>query len=351
MRQALKGIVLACVASVALVTTAAAQSAPKVKVWGASATVEAYHGFLFLGNPLGFYKQEGVDVEFGSAAGSSATLQLVAANQVQIGYLGIDVLMLGKARSPDLPVIALYLQDRGNIYEICAPENSDIKSVKDLKDKTIGVANLASGALPSLRATLSDAGLDPNSSVGLVPVGNGAQAAAALRSNRVQALSLFRAQHALIETLGFKFRCFTREAPSTVLAVNTNFLRDNREAVIKTLRAIAKSSIFAEVNPEATVREHWNLFGKPQGLSEDEALKRGVHVLTSSAKVWKDYRDTSVKWGAMSEKQFVDMQKFLISQKIADKEISIPTIYSNDLIDQINAFDTNAVVEFAKARK
>src|SRR5262245_4082060 len=133
MRQAFKGIVLACVVSVALMATAAAQNAPKVKVWGASATVEAYHGFLYLGNPLGFYKEEGVDVEFGSAAGSSATLQLVAANQVQIGYLGIDVLMLGKARAPDLPVIAVYLQDRGNIYEICAPEDSDIKSVKDLK--------------------------------------------------------------------------------------------------------------------------------------------------------------------------------------------------------------------------
>ena len=47
---------------------------PKVKVWGASATVEAYHGFLFLGIPLGFYKEEGVDVEFGTAAGSAATL-------------------------------------------------------------------------------------------------------------------------------------------------------------------------------------------------------------------------------------------------------------------------------------
>ena len=54
-----------------------------------------------------------------------------------------------------------------------------------------------------------------------MPVGNGAAAAAALRANRVQALSLFRAQHALIETLGFKFRYFTRDAPSAVIIVNT----------------------------------------------------------------------------------------------------------------------------------
>ncbi|MGL4286480.1 MAG: hypothetical protein ACRCVA_09070, partial [Phreatobacter sp.] len=56
-----------------------AQARPKVRLWGASATVEAYHGFLFLGNPLGFFKDDGVDVEFGTAAGSAATLQLIAA--------------------------------------------------------------------------------------------------------------------------------------------------------------------------------------------------------------------------------------------------------------------------------
>ena len=257
--------------------------------------MEAYHGFLFLGIPLGFYKEEGIDVEFGTAAGSAATMQLVAAGQVQMGYIGMDVLILAKARNPNLPVTAVYLHDRGNIYEIVVPEQSDIKQVPDLKDKNIGVANLASGAIPSLRATLSEAGLNPDTSVGLIPVGNGAQAAAALRANRVQALSLFRAQHALIETLDFKFRYFTRDAPSAVIVVNSNFLKENRDTVVKMLRGIAKGSTFAEANPEATVRAFWAMFGKPQGLSEDEAMQRQKHVLSSSAKLWKDYRNTSVR--------------------------------------------------------
>lgn len=342
---------VACIAALALSAPASAQTAPKLKLWGSSATVEANFGPFFLGNPLGFFKQEGVDVEFGSAAGSAATLQLIAANQVQIGNIGMDVLILGKARQPDLPVTAVYLHDRGNMYEICAPDDGDIRAVTDLKDKTIGVANLASGALPSLRATLQDAGMDPNSAVGLVPVGSGAQAAAALKSNRVQALALFRAQHALIETLGFKFRCFSREAPSAVLAVNTNFLRDNRDAVIKTLRSVAKGSIFTEINPEATVRRHWALFGKPQGLSEDEAMKRAVYVVTASAKLWKDYRDPSLKWGAMTDKQWQDMQKFLIDQKVLDKPVPVASLYTADLIEAVNSFDENAVRELATSTK
>lgn len=323
----------------------------KVKLWGASATVEAYHGFLFLGNPLGFFKEEGVEVEFGTAAGSAATLQLVAAGQVQMGYIGMDVLILAKARNPTLPVTAVYLQDRGNIYEIVVPEASDIRSVADLKDKSIGVANLASGAIPSLRATLSDAKLNPDTAVGLIPVGNGAQAAAALRAGRVQALSLFRAQHAVIETLGFNFRYFTREAPSAVIIVNTNFLRDNRDAVVKVLRGVAKASAFAEANPEATVREFWGLFGKPQGLSEDEAMKRQVHVLSSTAKLWKDHKDTSTKWGEMSAGQWEAMQAFLVGQKLLEKPVATDQLFTNDLTAEVNTIDLEPVLKRAQAAK
>jgi NitT/TauT family transport system substrate-binding protein len=348
----LAAFLAACAVALGVLATAPAEAqAPKVKLWGASATVEAYHGFLFLGNPLGFFKDEGVDVEFGTAAGSAATMQLIAAGQVQMGYIGMDVLILGKARNPTLPVTAVYLQDRGNIYEIVVPEDSDIKKVEDLKDKNIGVANLASGAIPSLRATLTDAKLNPDSSVGLIPVGNGAQAAASLRSGRVQALSLFRAQHALIETLGFKFRYFTREAPSAVIAVNTDFLKSNPDAVMKTLRGIAKASAVIEVNPEATVREFWKLFGKPQGLSDEEAMARQKHVLSSTAKLWKDYKDTSVKWGDMNAEQWTRMQDFLVSQKLLDKPVPAETLFTTQLIGGANEFDLAAVVKRAEAMK
>lgn len=328
-----------------------AQAAPKVKLWGASATVDAYHGFLFLGNPLGFYKEQGVEVEFGTAAGSAATLQLIAAGQVQMGYIGMDVLILAKAKNPDLPVTAIYLQDIGNIYEIVVPEESDIKTVADLKDKNIGLANLASGAIPSLRATLAEAKLNPDSSVGMIPVGNGAQAAAALRAGRVQALSLFRAQHALIETLGFKFRYFTRAAPSAIIAVNTNFLRDNPDAVARTLRSIVMASTFAQANPQATVREFWKLFGKPQGLSDDEAMKRSTHVLSSTAKLWKDHKDTATKWGDMTAAQWDGMQQFLVAQKLLEKPGPTAALFSTALIDRVNQVDLAPVLRRAESMK
>ena len=331
--------------------SAFAQALPTVKLWGASATVDAYHGFLFLGNPLGFFEKQGVKVEFGTAAGSAATLQLLASGQVDMGYIGMDVLILAKSRNPDLPVKAVFLQDRGNIYEVVVPADSPIRTVADLKGKNIGVANLASGAIPNLKGMLADAKLNPNTDVTLVPVGNGAQAATALTTGRVQALALFRAQHALVETLGLKFRYFTREAPSAVIAVNTNFLEKNRDAVVRVLRGVAQASAFAQANPEAAVKEFWKIYGAPKGLTEKEAMDRSTHVLTATAKLWKDHKDTATKWGDMNDGIWNGMQTFLIQQQQLTAPVPVRELYTNVLIEPVNTVSIAPALDLAKSYK
>lgn len=332
--------------------TAVAQNMPTVRLWGASATVDAYHGFLFLGNPLGFYEKQGVKVEFGTAAGSAATLQLLASGQVDMGYIGMDVLILAKSRNPDLPVKAVFLQDRGNIYEVVVPADSNIQSVADLKGKNIGVANLASGAIPNLKGMLVDAKLNPNADVVLVPVGNGAQAATALTTGRVQALALFRAQHALIETLGLKFRYFTREAPSAMIAVNTNFLEKNRDSVVKVLRGVALGSTFAQRNPEASVKEFWKLYGTPKGLSEKEAMDRSRHVLSSTARLWKDNKDATTKWGDMDDSTWSKMAQFLIQQQQLTGPVPpLRDLYTSALIDAVNDVSLTPAIDMANSYK
>lgn len=349
MLSKLTRLFVAAALSLASLGAAMAQGMPTVKLWGASATVDAYHGFLFLGNPLGFYEKQGVKVEFGTAAGSAATLQLLASGQVDMGYIGMDVLILAKSRNPTLPVKAVYLQDRGNIYEVVVPADSPIRSVADLKGKNIGVANLASGAIPNLKGMLMDAKLNPNTDVTLTPVGNGAQAATALTTGRVQALALFRAQHALIETLGIKFRYFSREAPSAVIAVNTNFLEKNRDAVIKVLRGVALGSTFAQRNPEAAVKEFWKLHGAPKGLTEKEALDRSTHVLTATAKLWKDNKDSSTKWGDMNDPTWNTMQTFLIQQQQLTAPVPVRELYTNELIDAVNAVNLAPAIDLANS--
>lgn len=350
-RKLAASVLSAAVMAFGATAGATAQSLPKVKLWGASATVEAYHGFLFLGNPLGFFKEQGVEVEFGTAAGSGATIQLIGAGQVDMGYVSMELLMLAKAKNPQLPVTAVYLHDRGNIYELIVPVDSPIKKVEDIKGKKIGVANLASGGVPFTKALAKSVGLDPEKDIELLPVGTGGQAVVALTTARVDALSLFRAQHALLETLGQKFRYFQRESPSAVIAVNSNFLKNNEEAVVKVLRGIAQASAFAEANPDAAVSEFLKLFGKPQGLTEEEARKRGAHIIASTSQLWKDYKDASIKWGAMDDAQWKIIADNLIEQKLLATQVPYASLYTSALIDRVNAVDVSAAVRLATEYK
>lgn len=342
---------LCTLAAAMLAPLAASAQAPPVKLWTSSAIVEVDSAPLFLGKPLGFYAAEGVEVELGSAAGSAATLQLLASGQVDMGHLGMDVMILARAKNPSLPVTAVYLHYRGNIYEIVVPADGDIRTVADLKDKNIGVANLASGAIPSLRATLSEAGLNPDTSVGLIPVGIGAQALAALKSGRVQALALFRAQHAAIEALGTRFRSFTRDAPSTVIAVNDRVLREQPERVAKVLRGVVTASAFAEAYPEATVREFWKLYGRPQGLSEEDALRRSAHVLARTSELWKRTSDGATRWGEMSGADWDAMSGFLVSQKLLASPVPAETLFTTRLLDAVNAIDLGPILKRAAGPK
>ena len=83
-RVGIKAVLAGLALALGCVTGAWAQAPVKVKLLGTSATVEAYHGFMYLGVPLGFYKQNGVDVEFNTIAGSGVGVQLVGTNVAQM---------------------------------------------------------------------------------------------------------------------------------------------------------------------------------------------------------------------------------------------------------------------------
>jgi NitT/TauT family transport system substrate-binding protein len=133
--------------------------------------------------------------------------------------------------------------------------------------------------------------------------------------------------------------------------VNTRVLREQPRTVASVLRGIVAGSAFAQTNPQATVREHWKLFTKPQGLSDEEALRRSSHVLARTAELWKQVNDKDVKWGSMSAADWDRMQQFLVSQKLLEKPVPVDNLFSNILIDQVNEIDLAPVLRLAAERK
>jgi NitT/TauT family transport system substrate-binding protein len=326
---------------------AGAETPVKITFAGSAAVARADQGFMFAGIPTGIYKSLGVDADFVTVAGSAASIQLLAANQAQLAHVGMLELLTAKRTNPNLPVQAVYLQDVGSAYEIVVLEDSAIKSVGELKGKKIGVISLATGAIPVIKAMLHQANVDPNT-VELLPVGVGAQALAALKSDRVQALSLFRGSHAAIENLGVKLRYFTPSVPSSVLAASTSQIDKNRAGLVHALQGVVMNTVYLQTNPAAGVRAFWALLGKPTGdVAKD--LADNSRLITRAAELWKPLRSPG-PYGDMNDKTWLGLLDFMGPSFTFDRG-QIKTVYTSSLIPDVNKADINRALEMARAAK
>jgi NitT/TauT family transport system substrate-binding protein len=322
--------------------SAFAQALTPIKFVGAAAVARADHGFMFVGMTTGFYKELGIQGDFFTTAGSASVIQLIATNQAQLGHCGMQELMGAKQNNPTLPVRAVFLQEVGAGYEIVVPRTAPVQSITELKGKRIGVMSLASGAVPFVKSMLQTASVDP-ASVELLPVGTGAQALAALRSGRVDALSLFRGQHAALENLGIEFRYFTVPYPSSIMLANEIFLKNNQPALVRALQGLVLNQVFMRANPEAAVRSFWQINGRPRE-DEDKALRDGVHLIRRAAELWKK-PDDNRKWGLMTDQDWIQLAKFSAIDVTLQQ---VSSLYTNELIDEINKVDINIALDAAR---
>ncbi len=131
----------------------------------------------------GFFEEEGLEVELKSARGSALGAQLVVTGQADVVHAGTSVGLMVPA-SKGSPLVAFYNMITQNFQMPAVPEDSPIKTLKDLKGKKLGVIGQATATIPIVKAVLEDAGVDPNKEVTFVDVGYGAQAAAALEAGQ-----------------------------------------------------------------------------------------------------------------------------------------------------------------------
>ncbi|MFG1461980.1 NrtA/SsuA/CpmA family ABC transporter substrate-binding protein [Xanthobacter sp. DSM 24535] len=205
-----------------------------------------------------FWKQEGLDVEVIGLSGATAGVQQVASGQVDFATVGGDALLI--ARSKGVKVKAVYTYARKSIYSIVVPQDSPIKTVADLKGKTIGVPDMSAGSVPFSRAVLSSAGVNPQSDVKWLSVGIGGQAANAFRQNVIDAWASWDTVIAGLENNGFKFRVidppWIDEVVGNVIIAREDTIEKKPELVVKVARGIAEASVYGLTNPDAALRNH-----------------------------------------------------------------------------------------------
>ena len=120
-------------------------------------------------------------------------------------------------------------------------------------------------------------------------------------------------------------------------------MKNNREALVKFLRGVAKGTVFALANPEAGVRIHFLVFpnSKPTGVDEQTAFKQALHIF--SARAPSLAKEPSERWGEMSVQSVAATKDFLLKAGLLKKDFNPTDVFTNDLIDAANQFDEQAV--------
>ncbi len=238
--------------AVALVTVLTVHSvhAAESKVRFSVAAVTASYMDEFVAIEKGYHRAEGLTVEMIRAGGGIATQALMAGDLHFSTSAGSALSAM--LRGAEIKVIYTNIDRPG--YQLWSG-NADIKQLKDLTGKRVGVTSRGDTQELSVRLLLRKYGIDANS-VSYMPVGFGAQRLAALQAGSVDAVPLGAGDFAqLKQPKGHMLGDTEKEIRFAYvgLAVASRLLARQPELVEKYLRAVIKGREYARLYREQTI--------------------------------------------------------------------------------------------------
>lgn len=351
-----KAIGLLSLATLALGAFAASAMAETVlRVGWCARTVSSAAAPFAIATKMGWFKEAGFSVELVPLPGSTDCVKFVGTGEVPYALPSIEP--LASLRPQGLKAKVFYTAYQGNIYGPAVPADSPIKTLADLKGKKIGVQAMASAGYPVMRAIAASEGLNPDTDISIIVVGEGAQAAALVRSKQVDALSLYDVQYALIENAGVPLRRIEAKQidryPSNGFIALDETLAKNRTQAVALAQGYAKGTIFAINNPEAAVRILWEVFPLTKATGKDEATALKDDIKTIEARIvnWKLEKAGVTHWGENSMANYDAYLDFLLKWEVIKQKPDVKDVVTNDLLVDIDKFDADAVAAQSKGYK
>ncbi|WP_176053397.1 ABC transporter substrate-binding protein [Paraburkholderia caribensis] len=329
----------------------------KVRIVVGTTMVNISYPYLNLPLALGYWKEEGYDVELVPLAPPAQSIALLIAGKADFGIVNANVLAKAVTLN-DEPVKVAMMTDVVN-WKIGVEATSSVGSLKDLKGKTIGTFGLASGGVALLRATLTENGIDPDRDVHIIAVGGGAPAMQALRSREVQALFFWSSAMASFENAGLKMRYLAAEDWTTLpdfgVSVMQSTVASDPKMVLGISRGIAKATLFAFTNPDCVRRIQWKTWPstKATGSSDDQVLARwDMNTLNGELSPMHTAYDLSggKYYGAVSRAGYDKLQQYMLKTGQIPKIVPVSQYFVDipNLQEKINDFQKEPIIHAAQ---
>ncbi|WP_428667372.1 ABC transporter substrate-binding protein [Reyranella sp.] len=360
----MKGFVVGAAFAAVLLSAfaASAQTPPlkKAKFGVGTLTLNITYPWAMLPPVLGYWKEEGYEIEVFAAQSSLQGIQLMSAGNVDFVEANSAPIMQAAA-DIKIPIKTIMVNTVID-WSLVSAEAGPVQKLSDFKGKTIGVASLGTGGVPLLHAFLQANGLKQDDDYALVAVGGGPGALEALRSNRVQGLMFWGSAITSFEVAGGKFRYFHdpmwRQYPDFSVATLQSTIDRDPKMVEAMVRGGVKASLFAATNPDCVRKIQWAKYPdtKPTGGNEATQIKGDLHRLAGQMDGMKQALDMAggKLWGAATPKNFADLEQVFLETKVLKQKIANPANYLigiPNFFEKVNDFDHAAIVKQAQECK
>ena len=313
-----------------------------------------YHPY-YLADYLGYFEEEGLDVNFEVVRGSSAAVQQLIAGNVDIAHPSGPATAQGV--SEDHCLRQIYSYEHINVFGLSGVADQGIEELTDLNGQTVGISEPSGGEVPLIRAVLADAGLEENVDYTFLPIGEGgAQTVNALQQGDAQAYASSVYDVAAVEAAGVGLNNLMpdrfRYMPSTSIVVTCDTFESEKDMLTGFGRAVAKATVFSQANQKAAyeITETYE-----PTLFENETVARAFWEAANASlqqppdnegKPWGSHHYEGWEVYLESATQGTEEEGALEPEAV---ETVLNETLTEELIPEINNFDEQAVIEEAEA--
>jgi NitT/TauT family transport system substrate-binding protein len=291
-----------------------------------------------LGKQLGEFEKAGVNVEMVDFKGGSQSLTAVLGGSADVVSGYFDHCVNLAAKNQHLQAFVVYDRYPGFALVVSPKHGDKIKSVKDLANMKVGVSAPGSSTDYFLKYILKKNGVDP-ASVGVIGIGLGASAVAAMEQGQIEAAIMLDPAVTLLQGKNKDLRIladtrtqkdtlavFGGEYPGGALYTKTEWIEKNPKAAEGMARAIVNTLkwIHSHTPEEIMAKMPEELVGADKALYL-AALKNTIPMFSQTGRM--DPKGAQAVLAVFSQS----------SPDVAKANIDLSKTYTNKFVDQAGA--------------
>jgi NitT/TauT family transport system substrate-binding protein len=303
-----------------------------------TAPLPIYWPYYYIAEPLGFYADEGIEIEFENV--QTAVQQSLLSGRLTFSGTGLDY--IPQAPTLDDPPKWFMNVDR-YLWVMVTLADSEFDSAADLEGGRIGI-NAPHDSLDA-DFLMGAAGVEKGS-YELIPVGEDLPALVQLEEGAIDAFVTAGAVSvaAIRDFSESELRIIENEAAESFYNVGSMLtldqLENDRDLAVRFGRAVARAMVWTWENPDATGRLVFEMF--PDSAEDEEQAIRLIEAGNEANRASYDAR------GAMELEVYQQMVDMHAEQELIDESYDASILFTNDLIEEIWDFDIEAEAEAAR---